>query len=77
MWKKEYLMVDCLSPSLYTVFTANLPEPIRQNTTYFQYAGDILQVIASLYKNPTITVRITEDEIRNYKQLWEKMENYN
>lgn len=61
----------CLSPTLYCLYTHDLPDPI-QNTNYICFADDITQITSGRYSFRTATLH-TERAIRQistYEQQW-------
>ncbi len=63
---------SALSPTLFTIYTNDLPAPAI-DCTAIQYADDITQMIGYAGKSREFMARRTEDEttkINNYEKLW-------
>ena len=63
---------SCLSPTLYTVYTGDLPAP-EQHSEYVAYADDITQVITYPGKSTLMMARYTEraiTAINEYERKW-------
>lgn len=59
---------SALSPTLYTIYTADIPPPAIYCTT-FQYADDITQIITYRGKPRQMMTRWTQRKIRENKYL--------
>jgi len=62
-----------LSPTLYTIFTADLPKPAI-NCYNIQYADDITQIITYPGKSRRLMARKTVEEIEKINEYEKKME---
>ena len=61
----------CLSPTLYSFYIHDLPEPIPQ-TDYIAFADDITQIISS-NRTPKFLAKLTEraiEQISNFEKHW-------
>ena len=68
----------CLSPTLFSFFTHDMPEPLP-NTDYIAFAHDITQITAGRckYKDATRNTQYAIQQINNYENKWKIKTNKN
>lgn len=63
----------CLSPTLYSLYTNDVPDPTGPHSCYVQFADDITQIVTTNYSNPRAIAHYTAVEISNinkYETKW-------
>ena len=63
----------CLSPTLFIIYTADIPPPLRHTTKDLQYADDVTQIISFPTKSERVIAFHTSreiDRINKYEKKW-------
>ena len=62
----------CLSPTLFSIYTSDLPRP-TPNSEYVMFADDITQIVSVPGKSSNMAIRKVKtaiESINNYERKW-------
>lgn len=71
---------SCLSPTLYAIYTSDIPKPLYDGSLTLQYADDVTQLITCPYRSVREIARYTANEIgrmNEFEKKWKIKTNKN